>query len=236
MTIWRYGSYAHPSAEVNLAKMSVANRLSPRGKRIETEITMHLYGQFCEDSTSEVMTRIDELIAAYTDDYQDAGLYLDDGTLTRHTLTNYDSISGVRVMHRSWDGNPDELATTRTFDIVLAATYPDVESQLIQWEETIEVTGTTGPAFEIVPTFFGPLAVQTALRTPQYIVQSGSAIGHTAYVEPPGPIFPAFEHQERRNIRLGSGKQRGRTATHFPSSWNYYFTLAQASTPVPITR
>jgi hypothetical protein len=237
MTIWKYGSYAHPPSEVNLAKMSISYQLSPRGRRMERIDTLHLYGQFCEDSQADVLTRIDELINAYSFDYVDAGLYLDDGvTLTKHKLVNADSVSGVRVLHRSWDGSPEELATTRTFDIVLQATYPDTETQLVAWQETVEILGTTGPRYDIVDTYFGPLAIQTAAATAQRIVQSGSSVGYSGYVLPPPPLYPTFEHVDRRTVKLGSGKSRGKTATHYPSSWTYYFTLASAQTPVPETR
>lgn len=236
MTYFTYGAYQHPNAEVNLAKMSIAYRMSPRGRRMERVDTMHLFGQFCEDSTAEVMARIDELINAYSFDYNDAGLYLDDGTATRHKLVNTDSISGVRVLHRSWDGSPEELATTRTFDIVLQATYPDNETQLLEWNETVETVGTGGPRFDVVDTYFGPYAQLVAQSTAQRIVQSGSAVGYTAYVDFPAPLYPANEHLDRRTLTRGSGKQRGLIATHFPCRWNYFFSLAAPQSPLPSTR
>lgn len=236
MTVWKYGSYEHPAAEVNLAKMDIAYRHGPRGVRMERVDTIHLYGQFCEDTTAEVLTRIDELIQAYSFDYLDAGLYLDDGTLTRHKLVNSDSISGVRVIRRSWDGGPDELATTRTFDIVLQAVYPDAGESIIEWSETVETIGTCGPRFDIVETYNGPFAQLVAQSTAQRIIQSGSAVGYQGYVSFPAPLYPANEHVDRRSLRRGSGKARGRAATFFPCSWTYFFSLGSPQSPLPITR
>ena len=236
MTYWTWGAYSHPSGEVNLAKMSITHNLSPRGLKMERVERMHLYGQFCEDSTSEVMTRIDELIAAYSVDYQDGGLYLDDGTPTRHLIQNGESISGSHVIHRSWDGGPDELATTRTFDIIIETVYPDVESQLIYWEESVRVVGTGGPKFEVTDTWNGPLYTQVAANTKQSIIQSGKAVGWSAYVEPPAPIYPAYLHNELASVERGSGKMRGQLATHYPISWTYYMTLPLPGTAIPITR
>ncbi len=236
MTYWKWGSYQHPNAEVNLAKMSISYKLSPRGRRMERVERMHLFGQFCEDSTADVMARINELINAYQFDYQDGGLYLDDGTPTRHVVQNGESISGSRVIHRSWDGGPDELATTRTFDIVIETTYPDDESGLISWEEAVETIGNGGPSFNIVNTFFGPVAQQTALVTAQRVMQFGSSVGYLAHVAPPPPLYPTYLHNERVRLRRGSGTMRGQIATHYPSSWFYQMTLPIPQDPIPLTR
>lgn len=236
MTFFKWGAYDHPNNEVNLAKMSISYKLSPRGRRMERVERMHLHGQFCEDTTAEVMTRIDELINAYQLDYQDGGLYLDDGTPTRHVIQNGESISGSKVIHRSWDGGPDELATTRTFDIVLETIYPDDESGLVSWEESVETIGNGGPSFNIINTYFGPRAQQTALVTAQRVIQSGVAVGYIAYVEPPAPLYPAYLHNERVRFRRGSGQMRGQIATHYPTAWTYQMTLPTAESPLPITR
>lgn len=235
MTYWKYGSYQHPSAEVNLAKMDISYRPSPRGKRIERVDRFHLFGQFCEDSTSEVVDRIEELIAAYDVDYQDCGLYLDDDTLTPHNMSNAASVSGVRVLHRSWDGGREELATTRTFDIVLQVVYPEVEDQLVEWHETVEIIGTGGPRFKITDTYFGPIATQVAEATAQTIIQYGNCVGYGAHIPPPGPLYSEYEHVDRRRIVYASGKNAGRIATHYPTAWTYHHTLPAPETPFPLT-
>lgn len=239
MSYFVYNGYQHESGEVNLTRMNITYTPSSRGLRMERTDTLYLEGEIMASGAAAVLTRAQEIINTYNNDYGNARLYLDDGTATTHGLENDSpfNITGVHVMDRSWPkGGAEELANMRTFKITLQATYADNESQLIQWEETLEFQGTGGPRIEVIETYFGPIAYTQALATAQRIVQSGHAIGYTAYVTPPGPIFPEVEHVDRRVIRLGSAKQRGRIATFYPSSWQYYFTTAVPLSGVPWTR
>jgi hypothetical protein len=237
MSFMRYGSYDFGAGECDMVRMTVRHRRSPRGLRLSKIIRLDLRFEICAEGAT-LLSRIDGIIAAFSLDYQDAVLMYDASTPTRHALSNTDPtcISGVRVVHRSWDGGPDQLATVRTGVVSLEAEYSDAESQLVEWQETLEFRGTTGPRVEIVETYDGPIAQVTALRTAQHIVQSGSAVGYLGYVLPPGPLFPAIEHLDRRTEKYGSGSQQGQGAAYYPSSWTYYFTSAVPQSAVPTTR
>lgn len=237
MSFFRYGGYDFNSGEADLTRMVVRNRLSPRGKRLSKVIRLDVKFHICAEG-STLLSRIDDIIQAFTNDYQDAVLMYDASTPTRHGLSNSDPtcLSGVRVVHRSWDGGPDQLATGRTGHVALEAEYADVETELVQWQETLEIRGTTGPRVEVTETYDGPIAQITALSTAQRIIQSGSAVGFLAYVLPPGPLFPAIEHLDRRIEKLGSGTNLGVLAAYYPSFWNYYFTSAVPVFGAPTTR
>lgn len=239
MTTFRYGSYTHPAGEVNLTRMNVRHRLSPRGRRLSTIYTMYLQGEICAGSQSTISQRIDELIAAYSVDYQDAALLDNSGNPTRHGLTNDDPfcISGVRVLERSWPkGGPAEYATARTFSVTLEAEYADVESPLVAWQETLRFIGDCGPRFDVIETWGGPYPYISTLSTAQRIVQSGVAVGFNAHVDPPGSLFPDIEHRDRRDIELDGGKNQGRLNCYFQTRWTYYHTSGVARAGLPNMR
>lgn len=239
---FKVGGYQHPDGEVDLVRMDVRHRLSPRGKRMSIVYTMFLKGEFCTTGgQSAVNDRIGELIAAYDVPFvTSAGLYMDDGTPTHHYLTSSDPacISGVRVVQRSWpEGGPDEFVNGRTFSATLEAEYLDVESQLLAWEESVEIHGTCGPRVEVVELETGPPILQLVNeRTAQRIIQTGQALGFSVHVLPPGPLFPSLEHVDRRREKWGSGTNRGQAATHYPTAWTYVMSTAIPQSPIPQTR
>lgn len=239
MSYFQYGGYTHENGEVDLTRMTINYAHSPRGLRMERTDTLYLQGEIMVDGAAAVLTRAQEIINAYDVDYGNARLYLDDDTPTPHGLDNDSpfNVTGVKVIDRSWPkGGAEELANMRTFKVTLEATFADNESQLLQWEETLQFIGTGGPAFDVIRTFNGPYKQLTALATEQRIIQYGSAVGYTAYVEPPPPLFPEDEHLDRRVITPGTGKQRGRLATFYPISWQYHFTTIAPQSGVPWTR
>ena len=237
MTIFKYGGYSHPANEVNLTRMDARYVMSPRGRRESKIVTMYLRGEL-QDTGTPLLSAIANLNAVYATDYQDAALYLDDGTETPHSLKNNQfSMTGVRIIHRSFpQGDGAELATKRTFSVTLQSEYIDAADGLLAWQEELEFIGDCGPRIEVEETFFGPIGYVTAVATAQRIVQRGHAIGLTAYVAPNGPTFGNTDHQERRRLKFRSGRMRGAFATHFGTAWQYEYTSSIPQSGVPDTR
>lgn len=236
--LFRYGNFSHDDGQINLTRMDIRYKRSPRGKRISRINTLHLQGEICQTTQALITSKIEELISVYSNDYQNCGLYQDDGTVTPHALTNDspDCLSGVRVVERSWPkGGPAEYATARTFHITLEAEYLDVEDNLVDWQETLEFRGNTGPRVVVEETYFGPRSYVAALKTSQKIIQSGRAIGMSGYVMPPGALFPQFEHVDQRYVRLGSGINQGRQAAYFSTFFTYYMTALSYTEGAPRT-
>ena len=235
----KYGNYQHPANEVNLARLDVRARYSPRLLKTSLIFTMYAEGELLADGQSAINSRIGELINAYSVDGQDFGLYQDDGTPTHHLMRSNDpaSITGVRVINRSWpQGDAAEFAVKRTFAITLQAEYTAADSQLFQWEESVELIGNCGPRFDVVETYDGPIVQQLALRTSMKIIQSGSAIGYGGYIMWPGSLLPSYEHQELRRVGRGSGKRQGQQILFFPSHWLYTHTLPTYTEVSPVSR
>lgn len=235
MSYFVYGAHQHPANEVNLTRVDIRHRLSPRGRRLSRIVTMFLWGEL-QDTGAALLTKIGELNDAYRVDYADAGLYLDDGTLTPHRLTNSNSLSGVKVLHQSWPkGDHAELATKRCFSVTLQAEYANVDDQIVRWSETIQGVGNCGPRWELVPTWFGAIKFDVAIATVQRLVQYGNSIGFQGYAEPFGPLYPAYEHQDQREMERGSPTCAGFQYVNFPMRWAYFMEVPAPADPLPTT-
>lgn len=239
MSFFVYRGKQFTNGLIDLTRMNIRYAHSKRGYRVKRIDTLYLRGEIMADGAAAVIAQCQEVIDAFSQDYGSARLHLDDGTATQHGLENDSpfNLTGVRVIERSWPkGGVEELANMRTFQVTLEAEYADNETQLLEWSETLEYFGNTGPRFEVVDTYFGPYTNLQCLRTAQRIVQSGYALGFTANVLPPGPFAPALEHSDRRYVKLGSGIQQGRIACYFPTWWTYYHTSGASLEAIPITR
>lgn len=234
----RIGTHDHPVNEVNTRSFQVRRRYSRRGKRISVIMRLHLEGELQYDGPSALTAAMIELINAYRDDYKDVGLYENNGTPTPHRLLNSSTcISGVKILQHSWPrGDATQYANSRFFAITAQAEYADVESSLIEWREEIKFKGNCGPQWDYEETVNGLFPTVLKPVTKQTIIQSGYAVGFDAYVVPPGPRFPAIEHQDLREITPMSGEQQGLRACFFPIAWTYYFSSAFPLGGFPITR
>lgn len=239
----KVGQYPHPINECNLRRMEIKHRLSPRGKRVTKIITLYLEGYLYADTQSGLTAVISQLIEAYREDYQEIGLYEDDGAgnigvRTPHYIDNVGSVSGVRILGRNWPkGAGDEYANKRFFSITAYSEYADAETQLVYWKDSVKVVGTGGPRREVRETWEGPYEYLTAKKTSQRLVRTGQAIGFTAYIKPPGPVDGANEDVWLREIELDSGDNQGLLPCFKTTRWAYYHTLLQAvSAPEPWNR
>ncbi len=239
MSFFVYRGVQFENGLIDLTRMNIRYAHSPRGYRVKRIDTLYLRGEIMADGASDVLEQVQQVIDAFDEDYGSARLYLDDGTPTQHGLENDSqfNLTGVKVIERSWPkGGVEELANMRTFQVTLEAEYADNETQLLEWSETLEYYGNTGPRFEVVDTYFGPYTNLQCLRTAQRIVQTGYALGFTANVLPPGSFAPALEHVDRRYVKLGSGKQQGRIPCYFPTWWTYYHSSGISLESFPLTR
>lgn len=223
---YKYGSYQFEAGECDLVRTNVVNTLSGRGRRITKQVTHHIRATLISDSQANLSAKIQAIQAAFSIDYQDAGLYLDAGVPSQHLLIN-DAfcISGVKVLQRSFpEGGGDEYVTARTFQATIMAEYDDADEHLLEWEESLEFTGTCGPIYEWEEGWFGPERFQTAESSIQWVHQRGSAVGYGAIPLPGAPLFPAYEHLDRRQVSSGSPKFMGLAYRYYPTRWSYTFS------------
>jgi len=243
----KYGGYQHPDNEARLMAFIVKPGYSPRGKRQTTVYEMHVQIEIClplsmagattAEAQSHINNRIVELISVYENNYQDVSFHHDDGTKTRHSLDNANSLTGVRITHRTWPkGDGDEYATTRTGYVVFQAEYLTVDSQIVMYQEVVRNIGTGGPRWRVQELEVGnPIVVPLNQRTAQRVIQTGMAVGLQGYVlDYMIPLWPQFEHLDLREVSPGTPRANGQGYTHFPISWTFHMTLPAAANNFPV--
>jgi len=236
---FRYGPYQHPDDEVLLQSFEQIPVRSPRGTRREVLSRMRVTGDIIATGQDAIAARIDELVLAYAEDYRDAALYHDDGTITRHALLNnvVQNATGVQITHRSWPrGDPAEYATYRHFSIGFQARYTELDSDLMEYRESVRKMGSGGPMYGFVTMSSGPPRRQTiADQTPVRIIQSGYAVGYSTYplVYVPGPLYPDLEFVHLREVGIVTPSFAGQRWTDYTVSWRYEMASPVNVNPVP---
>lgn len=225
---FKYGSYQHDANEVNLASVTKHTSFSARNKSTHKTIRMVLQGDFCASSQTAIESKIDEIYEAYRYHGQDCGLYMDDGTRTSHYLDSSQTMGGVRVMEVDFpSGEPGEFATGRAYRIVLEADVVALEDQTIWYKETIITKGAPGSIWVYIPQrAYRPARQVLCDVALQEIIQQGESVGFNGYVVPQLPIYPDFEHHEKRVISYGTPEViEHNNWHHYPCKWEYCFTV-----------
>ena len=232
----RYANFQHIPHEVNLENYQRFVIYNQRGRRRSLKHRMTLTGELQYDTQAALSAAIEQFETAYNEDGMgDIGLYQDDGTLTPHHLINNTSLAGVKIVYIDFPkGDAAEYATKRSFRLIAEAEYLDPEDGIVSFSETLSYLSTGGPCFSVHNVARGaPIAIQRCQRTAQHIVQSGHIVGLISYGLTPGPIFPAYEHLDRRQFMPGSPKVYGGSLLDWPSSYAFYFTLPSAGSALP---
>jgi len=233
---FKYGTYQHPPNTVDLTMISQQRMHSPRNRITFNRWTLAVQGHFCVSGQSSIKAQLEEFEAAYRDDWQDVGLYHDDGTVSQHWLSNAASINGVRIMGRSYPSGEAEYASGRTFTITFQADYLDLdennqmESEIWDFQESMNFFGGTGPNIELVRTYVGsPRIVTNSLYTVQRIVQQGSVTGVRGLPRIPYPRVDhgMVYHSDQSSVSRGSAEMRGvHKSLLYPARWRYVYSSA----------
>lgn len=229
---FKYGTFEHDENDIDLVSVSSERMYSQRNRAVFDRKKLHCQGRLCVSGQAAIKARIQALEAGYEEDLGDVGLYHDDGVVGAHFLPSASAINGVRVTKFEFGREGGgEYATYRTYSITFQADYPNFEDTIYSFRETMELIGTGGPRWVLVPTFSTiPIPYMVNLFTPQTIRQSGEAIGTVGWPITPGPAFgPAawiFEHQEARRVISHSPLQLGvHLHLYYPIQWFYEFEL-----------
>lgn len=237
--IFKYGDYEHDQDEVMIrtSETAIMDKFMRRMGQI-SEWTIFGVCQVPENpaghaaTQADLTTKLDALVEAYKLDYQDCGLYLNDGTTaTEHVIENDNTFGGVKVvsppafLNGPWTGRI-EYYNRRTYFLVIRF-ETRVGSGLYDWDERITIKGTGGTKWRYSPQETGSPQKQDlqALTTFQYI-QEGSCIGRQDWEPPSDPLYPTIEHGDLRVRVFESAKDKaydGATLTQemFGTSWRY---------------
>ncbi len=220
----RYGDFDHDIGEA--AVVITRQRLvNAHGLDHAERVTWDIQGILHSDPAlgqTGLTGKISALMAAYRYDGGDLYLLTDEGTLTAHALLSGGALGGTRIIQPpSFPvGSGVEYASRRTYRIVLEADYRS-DHVLLEWTETISWTGALGPEWIYLPLMTEPpQRQQVAAFTTFKATQAGRAAGNGAFVFPPGPIWPAAEHQTRR--KLGKSVRPDNSGIR-DTTWQYEF-------------
>jgi hypothetical protein len=224
----KYGNYQHAAGEASVA-ISKERLYSDAGIVRGMRERWDIQGMLTAADAAGLSSAIDALSAAYAIQGQDVGFYFDNGQPTSHFITSGATNGGVRVIAPPSfpQGKGAEYSTFRSYAIALEAEWLDPEASLLSWSESIRLSG-GGPQFAFLEPIAGPPVKQLLKQATTYSArQSGEAVGYTSYPVPPGPLWPAAEHVDRREIRYELPRRMGppgsATYTHFRVSWSYSF-------------
>ncbi len=232
-----YGGLVHADNEMNLVTMDYRTQYSPRNRKLIETRTLSARGEFIYDGAALIVPKINAAIAAYSLDYKDF-TYTVGGVLAHQLKNDANCISGVKVISKNFpSGSPEQLATTRTFGVTLQAKYDVCEDNIVQWTESLSVTGTGGPVKSVVNTIYGPLQFYYAPSSAVYVRQSGTSLGFNTFPDPPPPIGNTdAEFLDRHHITQTSGTQQGTGIRYYRTSWSYQFAFTFIHDALPISK
>lgn len=238
--ILTYGGYAHPTNEVSFsvdAETIFNDFQQGRGSRV----TYTIHGVKIGSSAADLTSKLAALQAAYGTNGGDLLFYDNSGNLTQHYLLNSECLGGTRVKRRRWlPGNPGiwgsgtEYVNKRTFEIVVEG---DVIARggLLRYHESIASLGTGGQKKRWITSLTGDPQLQLLeQKTTFTVVQSGIAVGDLTWPTPSTPMWPDYEHQEKRRIRREHPRIINGNYTEFAVSWQYEFEAPQELAGGPI--
>lgn len=232
----QYGSYQFAS---NTVVVQFTQRRNYTDRNAVQSITKRLTldGVLLPSTATQAQIKSDVggLEDAFSKNGKDLGLYHDDGTKSHHFLDSSASLSGTKVISVDYPrGDGTEYATQRRFRIVVEAEFPQAGDLLLNWSETVNFQGDTGPRWVSIELQNGPPQFQTvAQRTSQIVTQSGNALGLYSYPSIPSPLFGGIEHGERRRRQFGSPTNNGVQFVNWPVSWSYTFESTKALFALP---
>lgn len=187
-------------------------------------------------NTAAIVSKIQAVENAVANDYRD--LTFSSG----HQLLNANTISGCKVEQFEWlsgieygdPGSGVELVMRRTWRLIITGDVLDSEHDILEWYESVRTVGTGGLRWIMMGSLTGPVQIQEVqLWTPYLTIQSGFGKGHLAYPVPATPIWPSFEHVERRDIQYGTPEFHTNYNTDWAVRWRYVFESAAALTGTP---
>lgn len=220
-----YGSYVHAANEVTLA-ISRSEITSPVGRSIGHRERWTITGELFGNSSAELTTAINALVTAYSVNGNNLILFEDDlSTWTAHAMISSLATGGVRITTKPEFpvGDGTEYATVRSYSIVAEADFYNGNFPLLEFSETVEVTG-GGPRVIWIETRTGPPVQQmVSQQTTSRATQSGRAVGLGNYPNPADPIWPGLEDSTQRRITRETPRFSGDNKVEYPVSWSYVF-------------
>jgi hypothetical protein len=223
-----YGNYAHDvgEAEVSIFREGVCSEL---GVMYAVKERWNIQGRLHASNVSAVNAAVAALLEAYS--YNGLDIYIDGSS---HVMRSADTINGTRVVVPPSfpKGSGGENTTYRNYALAVEGEFPYVgNSILLSYAETLSFRGTGDEDWGYLELRNGPPQRQVFTeQTVVYARQSGTAVcvpdsihrnDPGFYWAAPPPIWPQYEHRNRRELnKVLPSNQYGQRVT----TWSYYFS------------
>ncbi|MAT51510.1 MAG: hypothetical protein CMK32_10040 [Porticoccaceae bacterium] len=226
-----------------MINFSAQPKLTPRRVRRSTIVRMQCAGEFCFSGAVDqdaVKAKIVTAKAALDQDYQDLVMLHSDGT----TESPYKLESGAAnnatgniVYYQNWPSTaPEDYATTKQFQFGVEAEFYDPNLSLLDFSQSIRITGTTGPIKRWIRLLDGTWQSRVIhTSSTKRIIQEGRALGFGAYpVEPPPILAEIYEHLDQRQIFQEGPSIFYSRPYEYLKTWRYVFETPLEFTPLNV--
>ncbi len=233
----KYGSFSHVQNDPTVEIHSRTN-MSPRGFIASITYQWNIRGILQGADSTAILAAMVALEAAYVNNNgQDLILYYDDQATIAHRLLNAGSLGGTRIV-----SGPDypvgdgaELGTFRTYEITVEADYPNVQQNIIAWDDSLTLEGLGGPRYVFLECLEGVPQQQIVRQQTTYRAQqAGRAVGLFAYVNAAPPVFPGALLPEAAKVTRRAPQRRLNSFTEFVTEWSYEFESTSPLNGLPI--
>jgi hypothetical protein len=222
-----YGNYSHEvgDAEVMISREGLVSEL---GNMYAVRERWEIHGRLHAADVAAVNAAVQALMIAYS--YQGLDIYLNGSA---NYMRSSETINGTRVVTPPSfpQGSGGENTTYRNYSLAVEAEYPYVgRSVLLSWSESLAFQGCGSPVWGFLECLNGPPQQQmfqqqsifhcTQQGTATCVPDSTHRNEWAGYWMPPGPVWPQWEHMDKRSItyELPSDLYGRRT-----TSWSYVF-------------
>lgn len=236
----QYGSFQFEPWEAGLSVRMVPDR-TPRGFRKTVDVRFDISGEICLSGQSAIDARLAQIQEAFSQDFQDIALYTDGGQKTVHSLNSGSiyNLTGNLVLYQQYPQTIDgEFISGRKFAIGVGAEILDVDTNLIDYHDTIKLIGNAGPRYDWN---WNPVwnyyVEKTAASSIQTIIHEGYAMSMRANILPPPPFYqPPFERNTQRVVEWHGPKRYAQGFADYVTRWRYIYELPVANDGLRATR
>lgn len=224
----QYGGFQFLPEEAGLAVQAEFVRSSRHFKAYQ-RVRYDIFGELCITGQYDITTRLNQIIAAFSLDDQDFGLYHDDGTPSTHfqsTTTN--NLTGNQVLYKKFPETVQgEYTSGRKFQLGVGCLLYDPEIEVIHHYDSLRRISNAGPMYDWrydLRWGFYPQVV--APQTMQTIVHTGTRTGISTWPLPVTPFYdPPFEQNHLREVTHHAPKRYPKGYTEYKVDWKYIYKL-----------
>ena len=225
----KYGTFQFDPSEAGLAVRAQFIR-SRRGFKAYQRVQYDIDGEICENNQYDVTTRLNQIIAAFSVDGQDIGLYHDDDSPSTHFMgSNWaTNLTGNQVLYKDFPVTEHgEYTSGRKFKLAVGALLYNADVSLIEHADSLNRISNAGQQWRWKRNkWWGFYPILEAPSTMQVIHHVGYRVGMDTWPLPITPFYsPPFEANHLRRVTQRNPIRHPQGYTEFRTDWHYVYTL-----------